>query len=72
MDGYMFQVNPIQFQKYFKGGPHVKGRIVDIPPAKAEKIGLTSKKRVAKVEVVPIEVPMPDGNVKLGAGSKEN
>ena len=34
-------------------GPHVKGRIVDLPPAKAEEIGLTSKKGVAKVEVAP-------------------
>jgi rare lipoprotein A len=54
-------------------GPYVKGRIVDLPPAKAEEIGLTSKKGVAKVEVVPIEVPMRDGRVKLGeAESKEN
>lgn len=54
-------------------GPFVKGRIVDLTPAKAEEIGLTSKKGVAKVEVVPIEVPMPDGSVKLGdsAESKE-
>jgi rare lipoprotein A len=55
-------------------GPYVKGRIVDLPPSKAKEIGLTSKKGVAKVEVVPIEVPLPDGSMKLGDGaeSKEN
>lgn len=51
-------------------GPHVKGRIVDLPPAKAKEIGLTSKKGVARVEVAPIEVPMPDGSVKQGDGAK--
>lgn len=51
-------------------GPHVKGRIVDLPPAKAKEIGLTPKKGVARVEVSPIEVPMPDGSVKLGDGAK--
>ena len=50
-------------------GPHVKGRIVDLSPAKAKEIGLTSKKGLAKVEVAPIEVPMPDGSVKLGDGA---
>ena len=55
-------------------GPYVKGRIVDLSPAKAGEIGLTSKKGVAKVEVVPIEVPMPDGSMKLGdvVENKEN
>lgn len=38
-------------------GPYVKGRIVDLSPAKAEEIGLTLKEGVAKVEVVPLEVP---------------
>lgn len=51
-------------------GPYVKGRIVDLPPAKAEEIGLTPKKGVAKVEVAPIEVPLPDGSVKLGEGAE--
>jgi rare lipoprotein A len=51
-------------------GPYVKGRIVDLPPAKAAEIGLTSKKGVAKVEVAPIEVPMKDGSVKLGDGAE--
>jgi rare lipoprotein A len=40
-------------------GPHVKGRIVDLSPSTARKIGIDRKEGVAKVEVVPIEVPAP-------------
>jgi rare lipoprotein A len=50
-------------------GPHVKGRIVDLPPAKAKEIGLTMEEGVAKVEVAPIAIPLPDGNVKMGDGA---
>ena len=50
-------------------GPHVKGRIVDLPLAKAEEIGLTKKEGVTKVEVAPVEIPLPDGSVKLGDGA---
>jgi len=52
-------------------GSHVKGRIVDLPPAKAKEIGLTSKKGVAKVEVALIEVPQKDGSVKMGDGAEK-
>ena len=52
-------------------GPYVQGRIVDLPPAKAEEIGITLKEGVAKVEVAPIEVPMPDGSVKRGDGAEQ-
>jgi rare lipoprotein A len=38
-------------------GPHVPGRIVDLSPATAEKIGLTHKQGVAPVEVKPVELP---------------
>lgn len=51
-------------------GPYVKGRIVDLPLGKAEEIGLTTKKGLANVEVAPIEVPLPDGSVKLGDGAE--
>lgn len=50
-------------------GPHVKGRIVDLPAAKAKEIGLTKKEGVAKVEVAPVEIPLPNGGVKLGDGA---
>ena len=34
-------------------GPYVKDRIVDLSPATAEKIGITPKKGITKVEVAP-------------------
>jgi rare lipoprotein A len=40
-------------------GPYVKGRIVDLSPSTARKIGIDRKEGVARVEVVPIEVPAP-------------
>jgi len=51
-------------------GPFVKGRIIDLPPAKAEEIGLTLEEGVTRVEVAPVEVPLPGGSKKLGAGAK--
>ena len=48
-------------------GPYVKGRIVDLSPATARKIGIDRKEGLAKVEVAPIEVPLADGSVKLVA-----
>jgi rare lipoprotein A len=50
-------------------GPHVRGRIVDLSPAAAEKIGLTAEEGIAPVEVAPIAVPLPDGSVKPGEGA---
>lgn len=47
-------------------GPYAKGRIVDLSPAAAAKVGITPKKGTARVEVTPIEVPQPDGSVKAG------
>jgi rare lipoprotein A len=38
-------------------GPHIPGRIVDLSPATAEEIGLERKRGLARVEVVPLEVP---------------
>ena len=35
-------------------GPYVKGRIVDLSPATAQKVGITKKEGVAKVEVAPV------------------
>jgi len=45
-------------------GPYVKGRIVDLSPATADKIGITPKEGVAKVEVEPLSLPSPDGDAK--------
>jgi rare lipoprotein A len=51
-------------------GPYVKGRVVDLAPAVAEKLDM-GKDGVAPVEVKPVTVPQPDGAVKLGAGGAE-
>ena len=52
-------------------GPYVKGRIVDLSPATAQRIGLTREDGVALVEVTPITLPLPGGGLKVGdaAGS---
>ena len=47
-------------------GPYVKGRIVDLSPSTAQKIGITQDSGVAKVKVIPISVPLPDGSTKSG------
>lgn len=52
-------------------GPYVKGRIIDLSPSTAQKIGIARKDGVGKVEVAPIAVPQPDGSIKPGAAAKE-
>lgn len=49
-------------------GPYVPGRIVDLSPKTAQQIGLDREEGLAKVEVAPIAVPLPDGRVKAGDG----
>jgi rare lipoprotein A len=50
-------------------GPYVKGRIVDLSPATARRIGIMRKIGVAPVEVSPIAVPLPDGRMKPGVAA---
>jgi len=50
-------------------GPYVKGRIVDLSPSTAQEIGITRRQGVARVEVAPVIVPLPNGGVKLGAAA---
>jgi rare lipoprotein A len=52
-------------------GPYVAGRIVDLSPATARVIGLDRRTGVTRVEVAPIVIPMPNGNIKLGDGFLE-
>ena len=52
-------------------GPYVKGRIVDLSPSTAQKIGIDSKAGVAKVSVEPISVPLPNGDVKPGVAARD-
>jgi rare lipoprotein A len=50
-------------------GPYVRNRIVDVSPTTADKLGM-KKDGTAPVKVEPLEVPQPDGSVKLGAGAR--
>ena len=38
-------------------GPYVQGRIVDLSPSTAQKVGITKDMGVARVEVAPIAMP---------------
>ena len=52
-------------------GPYVKGRIVDLSPATARKIGIKRDDGVAKVQVAPIAVAQPDGTMKPGVAARD-
>jgi rare lipoprotein A len=52
-------------------GPYVPGRIVDLTPATAEKVGIDRQEGVAKVEVTPITVPQVDGGAKAGQAAPD-
>jgi rare lipoprotein A len=52
-------------------GPYVNGRIVDLSPATAKAIGITPRQGVAKVQVSPITVPLPNGGLMYGAAIQE-
>ena len=43
-------------------GPHVPGRIVDLSPATADKVGIDKQRGVAKVVVTPITLPPGEGD----------
>jgi rare lipoprotein A len=51
-------------------GPYVADRIVDLSPKIAEDIGI-KEQGVARVEVAPIAVPLPDGRVLMGDASRD-
>lgn len=51
-------------------GPYVDGRIVDLSPSTAREIGISTRQGVARVEVSPLAVPLPNGGVKLGAAGQ--
>lgn len=44
-------------------GPYAKGRVIDLSPAAAERIGLDQKEGVAPVEVKPISPAAPNASV---------
>jgi rare lipoprotein A len=52
-------------------GPYVKGRIVDLSPSTARKIGITRRMGIAKVRVTPLVIPLPDGSIRVARASQE-
>jgi rare lipoprotein A len=52
-------------------GPYVKGRIVDLSPSTAQKIGIDPKHGVVKVSIEPIAVPLPSGEVRAGVAASD-
>ena len=51
-------------------GPFVAGRVMDVTPKVAKELAMTSR-GVVPVEVKPITVPQPNGEVRLGAGAAD-
>jgi rare lipoprotein A len=51
-------------------GPYVDGRVVDVTPKTAAKLGMVGD-GVAPVVVAPVAVPQRNGDVKAGAGAAE-
>ena len=51
-------------------GPYLRGRIIDLSPATARKIGLSRRQGIARVEVAPLTVPRIDGTVKVLADER--
>jgi rare lipoprotein A len=49
-------------------GPFAAGRVMDVTPKVAEELEM-GKRGVTLVEVKPIVVPQPNGEVRLGAGA---
>jgi rare lipoprotein A len=52
-------------------GPYVKGRIVDLSPDTAQRLGIDPGNGVATVTVTPIAVPLADGTIKPGAAAQD-
>jgi rare lipoprotein A len=53
-------------------GPYVKGRIVDLSPATALRIGITPRLGIARVRVTPLVVPLPNGRVRLASAAPQD
>ena len=52
-------------------GPHVPGRIVDLSPATAAKVGIDRQQGVSKVTVTPITLPQAEGDAGTRRASPE-
>ena len=52
-------------------GPYARGRLVDLSPATAQRIGISHRQGVARVRVSPISEPLPDGRMKRGVAAND-
>lgn len=48
-------------------GPYVGGRIVDLSPATARRIGITRRAGLARVRVTPLIVPRPEHSIRVAS-----
>jgi rare lipoprotein A len=53
-------------------GPYVRGRIVDLSPSTARKIGITRSAGLAKVRVTPLAVPPPQQPVRIASAVRDD
>lgn len=51
-------------------GPYVQGRILDLSPSTADKIGIAPKEGVANVEVAPLDEPSSSAASAAASDSK--
>ena len=51
-------------------GPYVDGRIIDLSPKVAERLGMLEE-GVVQVVVTPIAVPQADGSISTGSGGAQ-
>jgi rare lipoprotein A len=51
-------------------GPYVDGRIIDLSPKVAERLGMLDE-GVVQVVVTPIAVPQADGSISTGSGAAQ-
>lgn len=49
-------------------GPRARDRVLDVSPQAARQLDM-QRGGVVPVSIAPVEVPQPDGSVKLGAGA---
>lgn len=51
-------------------GPYVRGRIVDLSPSTARRIGITHRVGIARVRVTPLVVPPPTLPIRLALAAR--
>ena len=52
-------------------GPYVSGRIVDLSPGTARRIGITRRAGLARVRVTPLSVPRPGHTIRVASAAPD-